>query len=745
MSVITSRRARSLVAQTVFVAMAAALVAGLVLTARDRLAAAGLTSGFDFLFRATGWEISFSVIRMTSGDPYWRAFLAGALNTLTLGAVALSLATVLGVAIGAMRNSRHAVLNLIAASWVNIFRNVPMMLQLLLWYKLLSVLPGPRQALDLGGMALFSNRGVYLPGLNIPAWAGLLLMVLLAAGLWAGLFVALSSRLDLPRHRRALAAGALGLAVAGAAAALVAATRLDGLPLADLPVQRGLNIAGGIRLSPEFLACVIALTIYGAAYIAEIIRAGFNAVDRGVVEAARALGISELQTFLLVRLPLALRAALPMLINQYVWLMKATTVGIAVGFADLFMVTSSSINQSGQTFEILGIFMLSFLAINYSMAFVLNLVNRAVALKGHGLRVSGGETAAVRLWPDSLAELRRIYFGTPTQAAISVVLTGVTLLLLLRIADWALVSAVWAPNASQACRAEDAGACWSVVVTRWRLILFGLFPYGEQWRSGLGLLVLLGSLALSAWPAMQRPLRLALIWLGGVAAFYLLMRGGVFGMTPVAPRDWGGLTLTVFIFCAVVALGMPLGLCMALLRRSRLALVSRVVGLFVDAVRSLPLLALIYGAAMAMPFALPDWLQGDKLWRVIVAFAFFYGAYQAEIFRAGFQSLQRGQEEAAQSLGVGYVDRVLHILLPQVFRKTLPATINQLVITFKETSLVTIIGFFDILASGAAAFGNPEWTFAYLEVYLFVGLVYYVFVTLIARYGLYLERRMVNA
>lgn len=740
-----SRRSSSLMLQMLFVLGVAALLTGLILNARERLAAAGLTSGFGFLFRATGWEVGFSVISMTAHDPYWRAFLAGVLNTLLLGVSALTLATVLGVALGGMRNSRNAIVHMVAATYVNIFRNVPMMLQLLLWYKLLSTFPNPRNAFNVGGLVYFSNRGIYLPGLNISGEAAVLLVVIFAGAIWAGCRILFSTRSDAANTARLVRVALLWIGAFAAIAACVGFGRLSGETIWSIPAAKGLNLQGGIRISPELLACIIALTIYGAAYIAEIIRAGFNAVEGGVVEASRSLGVSEFDTFFRIRLPLAFRACLPMLINQYVWLMKATTVGIAVGFADLFMVTSSAINQSGQTFEILAIFVFSFLAINYSLAFVLNMVNRAVALKGSGLRVSEGRSPKVILLPGSWKEFRRIYLASPLQGAVSIVLGLLIAVVVAIVFNWAVLSAVWAPNQSAACRIDAAGACWSAVTTRWRLIFFGLFPYDEQWRSACALILLLALLGVSALPALWRPTRFITVWVCGGATFFVLMQGGVLGLPVVQMRDWGGLTLTVFIFTAVVAMGMPLGLILSLLRSSKMAIISRAVGGYIDVVRSIPLLALMYGAAVAMPFALPDMLQGDKLWRVIVAFALFYSAYQAEIFRSGLQGLPKGQEEAAKSLGVGYFDRVAWIIMPQVFRRTLPATVNQLVITFKETSLVTILGFFDILASGAAAFGNPEWSFAYLEVYLFVGLVYFFFVTLISRYGLYLERRMTNS
>jgi general L-amino acid transport system permease protein len=740
--ILSSTRSRSLILQAACVAAVLAVVAGLVMTAHSRITEGGMASGFDFLFRATGWDLGFSVIPLTSLDPYWKAFLAGALNTLLLGVTALSLATLIGVVIGGMRTSRNALTCLVGRTYVDIFRNIPMMLQLLLWYKLLGSLPSARAALNWGDWLFLSNRGIYLAAFNITPLFTLALLLLVAFALVAAFWMLASRRISAGIGERLLRVGLIWLALLAVAMVLFRFGRIPETPLIDLPQARGLNIRGGLRISPELLACIIALAVYGGAYIAEIVRSGFNAIDPGVIEAAKALGLRNFSVLTVIRLPLMLRAALPTLINQYVWLMKATTIGIAVGFADLFMVVSSSINQSGQAFEIIAIFVVAFLTINYSISFILNLVNRAIALKGTQLRSSGRSEAIGKLMPESFAELRRVYFGSLRQIVVTVGLGVLVAWALARLLEWAVFSAVWNADGRDLCLAEGAGACWSVIAARWRLILFGLYPQAEHIRSALATGVLLSMMGLTAWPRMWSLQRIALVWFCGFAAFFVLMGGGVFGLTPVAVRDWGGLTLTLFIFVSVVALGMPLGLGLALLRRSRLGIVSGFVAVLIDVTRSLPLLALIYTAAIVLPFALPHWLQGEKLWRVIAAFALFYACYQAEIFRSGFQSVPLGQEEAAKSLGLGYVDRIGSVLLPQAFRITLPATINQLVITFKETSLVTIIGFFEILASGAAAFGNPEWSFAYLEVYVFVGAIYFFFVTLISRFGTALERRM---
>ena len=189
-------------------------------------------------------------------------------------------------------------------------------------------------------------------------------------------------------------------------------------------------------------------------------------------------------------------------------------------------------------------------------------------------------------------------------------------------------------------------------------------------------------------------------------------------------------------------IGMPMAIALALLRRSELPVVAVVTGLLIDGVRSLPLITILFTAALILPLVLPSFLIGDKIWRVIIGFALFFAAYEAENIRSGIQALPSGQEEAARALGLSYWHRTTRIVLPQAFRNALPPTINQFVISFKETSLIVIIGFFEVMASGKAAFGSGEWSSAWVEVYVFVALIYFVFVFSLSRYGAYLERRM---
>ena len=378
-----SKSFRAAAVQAGFVAALIALILGAALTARANLAAQGLTSGFGFLWKATGWEMNFTLLPATTADPYWWYLVLGLMNTLFMGVIGLVGASALGLVVGLMRSGRNPAARLLGTIYIEILRNLPLILQLFFWYAMANALPAPRQSIGFAG-ALINARGIYLPGLTVgPGTVALAVLALVvAAGLVVWLLTARRFRRMEPArlHRMALGLGAAGLAVA---ALILVAGHDPAQPWITRPELAGLKIDGGFRIQPEFYALAIAIMTYGAAYVGEIVRGGFKAVGRGQMEAAAALGLSPWQVFSRVRMPLAFRAMLPILINQYVWLIKATTLGIAVGFSDFFMVIASSITHSGQTLEFIAILMGGFLLINFSLAAVLNRLNRAIALKGH--------------------------------------------------------------------------------------------------------------------------------------------------------------------------------------------------------------------------------------------------------------------------------------------------------------------------------------------------------------------------
>ncbi|CDX35594.1 amino-acid transporter subunit; membrane component of ABC superfamily [Mesorhizobium plurifarium] len=384
-SLLRNQKVRNTLLQVLFVGSLAAMILACVMIARRNLAEQGITSGFDFLFKSTGWDVNFSLLPANANDPYWWFFLIGIINTLFLGTTGLVLATIVGTIVGLARTSSNELARLLGRTYVDIFRNIPLILQVFFWYAVITHLPTPRAAHEAFGM-LLTSRGLYVPVPNVggAALAAAMLAVIAAVALpvWLGR----TSRLSQPLGER------LGIQLTAAATALasgaviLALGRSPGVPILDFPSLQGLNLKGGLRIPPEFSALAVAIAIYGGSYIAEIVRGGFKAVGKGQMEAALSLGLSPWRVFTLVRLPLALRAMLPILANQYVWLMKATTMGIAVGFTDFFMIVALTINHSGQTLEVIGILMAGFLAINLSLAAVFNRINRAIALKGNQLR-----------------------------------------------------------------------------------------------------------------------------------------------------------------------------------------------------------------------------------------------------------------------------------------------------------------------------------------------------------------------
>ena len=337
--------------------------------------------------------------------------------------------------------------------------------------------------------------------------------------------------------------------------------------------------------------------------------------------------------------------------------------------------------------------------------------------------------------------LGREGFSTLPQSILSMVVFGIVLCIIWNILNWFFLDAVWGKENVTDC-AKASGACWSVIDARYRLIFFGLYPFDEHWRSTIACLAIIATVAASCIPWFWSSLRLLFLWIIGFATYYLFMEGSLLGLRQVTTDQWGGLSLTLFLFSSVVLLGMPMGLGLALMRRSKLPLVRWIASLVIDFIRSLPLITTLFTAAVVIPLLLPEWLQGDKIWRVIIAFALFFACYQAEVFRGGFQAVEKGQFEAASALGLGYWRALFLIILPQVFRHALPSSINMVVIAFKETALIIIIGFFDVLASAKAAHGTAEWAAYYTEVYAFVAILYWSFIFTLSQYGEYLKGRM---
>jgi amine acid ABC transporter, permease protein, 3-TM region, His/Glu/Gln/Arg/opine family len=384
MPAITRRRQSwsALALQAGFLCLLAVVLVAFLVKVHQNLAAQHVTSGFSFLWRATGWDIGYSIIPFSIRNPYWWALLAGLVNTIAVGFLGLVFATLLGLAIATMRVYGNPLIAGVAKAYVELIRNIPPLLQLFVWYAVFTSLPPPRSAWQPLSSLFFTARGIYLPGLNVHWISGVVISLSLMVGFFFLIWLAFSFRLAFTPLRRRLqhAFTAVGAMLATVILAVVLGATPDATGLIDYPARVGLGIRGGLQLPPELAALVVATICYGSAYAGEVIRSGFLAVDAGKVEAAKALGLGSWTIFACIQMPLVISAIMPMMTNLYVWLMKATTLGIAIGFADLFMVSVSAINQSGQTIEILLIVAVVFWMLN---SLVVLLMSRIAARFNH--------------------------------------------------------------------------------------------------------------------------------------------------------------------------------------------------------------------------------------------------------------------------------------------------------------------------------------------------------------------------
>jgi general L-amino acid transport system permease protein len=305
--------------------------------------------------------------------------------------------------------------------------------------------------------------------------------------------------------------------------------------------------------------------------------------------------------------------------------------------------------------------------------------------------------------------------------------------------SWAVTNATWDGNA-QACRAAG-GACWAFVREKFWFSIFGLYPFEERWRPATMIVILVAMVLLSTirrfWGRM-----LLIGWAIAAPAMWLLMQGGVFGLSYVQTRQWGGLTITGIIAVYGLALGYPLAILLALGRRSEMKLVRWFSTAVIECVRGVPLISLLFMAAIMLPLFMPQGVTIDRLMRVLVAYTLFTAAYMAEVVRGGLQAMPRGQYEAADAIGLSFWQKMRLIILPQALTITIPSQVNTFIGLFKDTTLVVVIGVFDFFTTLRAALGDPNWLGFPTEAYLFAASVYFVLCFAMSRYSQSLEKTL---
>jgi general L-amino acid transport system permease protein len=338
----------------------------------------------------------------------------------------------------------------------------------------------------------------------------------------------------------------------------------------------------------------------------------------------------------------------------------------------------------------------------------------------------------------SLRWLRENLFGSWVSTAFTLLLIYLLWKGLPPIIDWAFLDAVWRPDA-KACR-EAEGACWGFIAEKHRFILFGTYPYEQHWRPGLASVILIGLWVFSAIRLFWK-WWLLLVWIFGLAVIGGLMWGGVFGLPYVENERWGGLILTLLLSTFGVAFAFPLSILLALGRRSDMPVIRALCVGYIELIRGVPLISVLFMASVMLPLFLPSGVTIDKMVRAQLAIVMFAAAYLAEVVRGGLQAIPRGQYDAAHALALPYWRRTWLIILPQALRISVPPLVNTFIALFKDTSLVLIIGLFDLLSTIKISLTEPAWNGFGIEAYVFASLVYFAFCFAMSRYSKSFERR----
>ena len=305
------------------------------------------------------------------------------------------------------------------------------------------------------------------------------------------------------------------------------------------------------------------------------------------------------------------------------------------------------------------------------------------------------------------------------------------------IVRWALINAVWSAPNGQAC--HGGGACWAFIDAKFRFILFGRYPVDEQWRP-ITVVIIFFAMILAACARQLWGRRLAILWFVGLSAVFLLMAGGIPGLRPVETALWSGLPLTLILAVIGMLFGFPLGVLLALGRRSKLPAVRAICVAYIELVRGVPLITVLFMASLMLPLFLPAGVTIDKVLRAQIAFILFAAAYLAEVVRGGLQALPKGQIEAADALGLSYLQRTRLIVLPQALSMVIPPLVNSFIGMFKDTSLVIIVSLFDLLGATGFALSDANWQGFSVEAYVFIAMIYWCFCFFMSRYSQMLER-----
>ena len=344
-------------------------------------------------------------------------------------------------------------------------------------------------------------------------------------------------------------------------------------------------------------------------------------------------------------------------------------------------------------------------------------------------------TAGVAGW------LRTNLFSSPANTALTLLTIYFLYLVVPPLFEWAFVNSLWEGESNKDCRGIE-GACWVLIPKRFGQYIYGFYPEPERWRVNLTFILFCINLlpVLSDRVPGRTFAALFLVFGFPIIAFVLLH--GAFGLTPVPTNKWGGLTLTLVFASVAILFSLPIGILLALGRRSEMPVIRTICIAFIELWRSVPLITVLFMASFMLPLFTPEGVNANELLRALIGFIMFASAYMAEVVRGGLQALPKGQIEAAQALGLNYLKSMQLIILPQALKIVIPGIVNTFIGLFKDTALVSIIGLFDLLLVARSSVTDPKWLGLEHESYIFAALIYFIFCFSMSRYSLWLERKL---
>ncbi len=339
--------------------------------------------------------------------------------------------------------------------------------------------------------------------------------------------------------------------------------------------------------------------------------------------------------------------------------------------------------------------------------------------------------------------LKMNLFARPIDVLLTIIVLYLLYLFIPPMVQWMLIDAVWTATSREACDVEGAGACWAVIDNRFTQFMYGFYPKDLLWRPSLAgalLIALFVPLFIKSFK-YKKYVGLFIVFIYPFIGFGLIY-GGWFGLEVVGTHLWGGLMLTLILSIVGIAVSLPLGIALALGRRSKMPIVKAFSIIYIEFWRGVPLITILFMASVMLPLFLPQGTDFDKLSRALVGFILFQSAYVAEVVRGGLQAIPKGQYEAAKSLGLSYWKSMTFIILPQALRITIPGLVNTFISLFKDTTLILIIGLFDLLSIIKQANSDTAWLGFDTEGYIFAALVFWMLAFSMSRYSMSLEEKL---